>query len=99
MTISIYKYQSAAESHKRLQDIIIGDDVLIRVHPGRFPLGTLKRLHTQCRGSYKVLKRFGSSAYELDIPHDLGISPVFRVEDLTRYHTSTRPQRFLVRPL
>ena len=26
--ISNYKYQSAAESHKRLQDIVVGDEVL-----------------------------------------------------------------------
>jgi len=43
MTISNYKCQSVAESHKRLQDIAIGDEVLIRVHPERFSLGTLKK--------------------------------------------------------
>jgi len=47
MTINNYNYQSVAESHKWLQDITIGDDVLIRVHLERFPLRTLRRLHTQ----------------------------------------------------
>ena len=74
MTINNYNYQSAAESHKRLQDLVIDDEVLIRVHLERFPMGTLKRLHTRRMGPYKVLKRFGSIAYELDIPYDLGIS-------------------------
>jgi len=45
MTIDNYNYQSITESHKQLQKIAIGDEVLIRVHPKRFPLGTLKRLH------------------------------------------------------
>ena len=62
----------------------------------RSPLGTLKKLHTQCKGPYKVLRRFGFNAYELDILHDLEISLVFNVEDLTLYHTFTGPQRFLV---
>jgi len=74
MIINNYNYQSAAEFHKRLQDLVIDDEVLIRVHPERFPMGTLKRVHTRRMGPYKVLKRFGSIAYELDIPYDLGIS-------------------------
>jgi len=97
--ISNYKYQSVTKSHKRLQDIAIDDEVLIRFHPERFPLETLRKLHTQRCGPYKILKRVGSSAYELDIFHDLGISPVFCVEDLTHYRTFTIPQRFPVRPL
>ena len=65
-----YNYQSAAESYKQLQDIAIGDEVLIRVYAERFPMGTLKMLHTQHRGPNKVLKRIGFIAYELDIPHE-----------------------------
>jgi len=60
MTISNYNYQSFKESHKQLQDISIGDEVLIRVHPERFLLKTLKKLHTRRKGPYKILKRFGS---------------------------------------
>jgi len=89
MTISNCNYQSVAESHKRLQKLTIGDEVLIRVHLEKFTLGTLKKLHTRSRGPYKILKRFDSSTYELDIPRDLEISLVFSVEDVTRYHTST----------
>ena len=63
-----------------------------------FALGTLKKLHTQRRGPYKIL-RLGSGDYELNIPRDLGISPVFSVENLTRYRTSTGTQQLLVCPL
>ena len=96
MIIINYSYQSTVESHKRLQELTRGDEVLIRVHPERFLLGTLRKLRTRHSGPYKILKRLGSSAYELEIPYDFGISPVFRVEDLTRYRTPTRPQRFSV---
>jgi len=99
MIISNYNYQSTAESQKLLQDIAIGDEVLIRVHPERFSLKTLKKLHTRRRGPCKVLMRFDSSTYELDIPYDLGISLVFSFEDLTHYRTFTRLQQFLVHPL
>jgi len=96
---SNYNYQSNVKSHKRLQDIAVGDKVLIRVHPESFSLKILKKLHTRRRGPYKVLKRFVSTAYELDIPHDLSIILVFFVENLTHCRTSTRLQQFSVRPL
>ena len=89
MTINNYNYQSAAESHKRLQELAIGDEVLIRVYSERFPLGTLKKLHTRDRGPHKILRRFGSSTYEFDIARDFGINPIFIFEDLTRYCTFT----------
>ena len=44
LTTNNYNYKSAVESHKRLQDLAIGDKVLIRVHPERFSLGTFKKL-------------------------------------------------------
>jgi len=72
MTINKYNYQSVVESHKQLQKLVIGEDVLIRVHPEGFTMGTLKKLHTRRKGSIKVLRRFDSRAYELDIPRDLG---------------------------
>jgi len=39
-------------------------------------------------GPYRVLRRFGSNAYGLEIPEELGINPIFNVEDLTPYRTS-----------
>ena len=100
MTINNYNYQSIAKSHKRLQELAISDEVLVRVHPERFPLETLKKKTPYPMwGLYKVLRRFGSGVYELDIPYNLGINPVFSIKDLTRYRTFIRTQWFPVRPL
>jgi len=68
MITNNYNYQHVAESHKQLQEITIGDEVLIRMHPERFSLGTLKKLHNRCKGQYKVLRRFGSSAISSIFP-------------------------------
>ena len=38
MTINNYDYEFAAESHKWLQDLAIGDEMLIKMHPEWFPL-------------------------------------------------------------
>jgi len=58
MIINNYNFHFAAESHKWLQNLAIGDEVMIKVHLKRFPLETLKRLYTQRNGPYKILKRF-----------------------------------------
>jgi hypothetical protein len=36
-------------------------------------------------GSCKILRRFGENAYELELPEDVGISPIFNIVDLYPY--------------
>ena len=43
-------------------------------------------------GPMKILYKFLKNAYEVEIPHDIGISPIFNVHDLFPYqgtHSST----------
>jgi len=47
----------AVDSHKRLQEFTIGDEVMVRVRLERFSLGTLKKLHARHVGAYSVLRR------------------------------------------
>jgi len=70
-----------------LQEFAIRNEMMVRVRPERFPPGTLKKLHARRIGPCRVLKRFDSNAYELDIPCELGINKVFNIDDLTLYHT------------
>lgn len=39
--------------------------MIVRVHPKRFPLGTLKKFPAPRIGQYIVLKKYDSNAYEL----------------------------------
>ena len=41
----------------------------------------------QIRGSgpFKVLRRFGINAYELELPKEFGVNPTFNVSDLVPY--------------
>ena len=59
--------------------------MIVRVRPERFPPETLKKFHARHISPYRVLRRFGFNAYELEIFRELGINPIFNVNDLTPY--------------
>ena len=98
IAVSNVNYKSAANLHKRLQELAIEDKVMVKVRPKRFPLGTVKKLHAQPIGPNRVLRRFGSNAYDPEIPRKLGINPVFNVEDMTPIVLHQLPQSFPVHP-
>ncbi|KAL3507023.1 hypothetical protein ACH5RR_032405 [Cinchona calisaya] len=62
-----------------------GVEVMVHIHPERYPKGVNKKLHSISAGPFKILKKIGSNAYALELPKDMGISNVFNIEDLTSY--------------
>ena len=62
---------------------------MIKLRPERFPPGTIKKLHSQSVGPYKIIKKIGPNAYVLELPSDLDISPTFNIFDLTEYKKPT----------
>ena len=51
----------------------------------RLPKGQPTKLHMKKIGPFKLLHKYGTNAYELELPPDLGISPIFNVCDLYAY--------------
>jgi len=82
------QYKLQAYLHRRHHEFNVGDYVMIRIKPERFPSGTNRKLHARSARSFKVLQWVGSYAYVLDLPHDFGISSTFNIEDLVAYHKS-----------
>ena len=78
-------YKASADLHRRLRSFNVGDYVMVRMRPERFPPGTVKKLHARSAGPFKIIKKINSNAYVVDLPPDFGISCTFNVEDLVPY--------------
>ena len=51
-----------------------------RLHPGK-----VSKLGSRGSGPFKVLKRIGTNAYELELPKEFGVNSTFNVSDLVPY--------------
>jgi hypothetical protein len=85
LVVSAKKYKENADLHRRPVSFEVGDFVLARLRPERFPRGSFHKLHHRRVGPFQIIKQLGVNAYQLALPTTLSISPIFNVEDLTAY--------------
>ena len=56
--------------------------MLAHLRRERFPKGEYDKLKMKKIGPCKILRKFSTNAYELEMPTGIGISPIFNVADI-----------------
>ena len=79
---SNFNYKLRADVRRKFKTFDIGDLVMVRIRPERFPPGTVKKLHARSAGPFKILTKLNDN---VDLPEDFEINPTFNIEDLVEY--------------
>ena len=84
---SNHKYKENVDKRRRHHDFEVGDEVMVHFKKGRFPFGTYSKLKMRNLGTCEILRKFDSgNAYEVELPNDMDIYPIFNVSDLHEYY-------------
>ena len=59
----------------------------------RFPRKQYNKLKFKKIGPCKILRKFSANCYEIELPLDVGISPIFNVSDLYKYEDDGAEER------
>ena len=79
------KYKNISYLKKREVNFEVIDLVLAYLRRERFPKREYNKLKLKNIGPCKILRKFSTNSYEIELPLDVGISPIFNVADLYKY--------------
>jgi hypothetical protein len=79
------EYKRRFDQHRRKIQFEVGDQVIAQIRKDRFPRVTYNKLNMKKIGPCKILRKFGENVYEIELPEDVGISPIFNIADLYPY--------------
>ena len=82
-------YKENIDKSRRHHVVEVGDEVMVHLKKGRFPIGTYSKLKMKKFRPCKILKKFDrKNAYEVQLLNDMDISHIFNVADFYKFHES-----------
>jgi hypothetical protein len=63
------KYKDKVDQHRRELQFEVGDKVLAHLRKEIFPRGTYNKLKMKKRGPCKILRKFATNSYEIELPY------------------------------
>jgi hypothetical protein len=82
---SSQEYKHSADQHRQQIQFEVGDLNLAHLRKERFLRGTYNKLKMKKIGLCRIIRKFGTNAYEIELPDGIGISLIFNVSDLYPY--------------
>ena len=81
------KYKENDDKSRRHHVFQVGDEVMVHLKKGKFPIGNYNKFKMRKFGPCKIMKRFDyENAYEVEFPGDMDIPPIFNIAYLYEYH-------------
>ena len=85
MQSSSQEYKRRADQHRRQLQFEVVDLILEHLRKERFPKGTYNKLKMKNIRPWRVLKKFGANAYEIELTDGIRISSIFNISSLYHY--------------
>ena len=70
---------------RREANLEVGCIILAHLRKERFSKGEYIKFKLKNIGPCKILRIFSTNAHEIEVPTDIGISPIFNVKDMYHY--------------
>lgn len=91
------RYKSVADQHRRHKEFYVDDLVLVYLRKERFSIGTYNTLKYKKIGLYRIVRKCGANAYQVDLLEEYDLTLIFNVSDLYPYSGDDRAKEITPR--
>lgn len=79
------KHKQKVDERRTNLQFQVGDLVMVHLNKARLQQGVPNKLRMRRLGPCAILAKYGENTYKVDVPSDIGLSPVFNIADLVAY--------------